>query len=416
MDATIITIGDEILIGQIVDTNSAFIAKELNDIGVRVKEIYSISDDSTHIINTLDDVVRLNSIVLVTGGLGPTSDDITKKVLTDYTGARRMVVNTEQLDVINGIMSKRRIPMNALNQAQAEVPNTCEVLLNKLGTAPGMWFEHKGAVLVALPGVPFEMQALMREEVLPKLQQRFPLRPVHHRTLMTFGLPESMLAERIAPWEKALPSYFKLAYLPNPLTGVKLRLSVYEVPPNNVEEEIDRQVQRLHTVLGDVLYGEEPDTPAQVVGRLLLEKGATLAVAESCTGGKIASLITSVPGSSAYFKGAIVAYDNAVKTGLLGVSEEILKTHGAVSLPVVEQMAVGVRQALQTDYAIATSGIAGPGGGTPEKPVGTVCFAVASPKGVHTEQLSFAADRIRNMERASANAVNLLRLSLLKNN
>jgi nicotinamide-nucleotide amidase len=306
------------------------------------------------------------------------------------------------------------MPMSALNRAQAEVPDTCEALLNRLGTAPGLWFDYNGAVLVALPGVPFEMQALMQEAVLPKLQQRFQLHPIYHRTLMTFGLPESMLAECIAPWEKALPPYLKLAYLPNPLTGVKLRLSAYDAPHENVADECERQVRRLRHVIGDVLYGEEPDTLEQVVGRLLLEEGATVAVAESCTGGAIASLITSVPGSSAYFKGAVVAYDNAVKTGLLGVTEEMLQAHGAVSLPVVEQMAVGVRQALKADYAIATSGIAGPGGGTPEKPVGTVCFAVASPMGVHAERLSFAADRARNIARASANALNLLRISLLK--
>ena len=306
------------------------------------------------------------------------------------------------------------MPLGTLNRAQADVPDTCEALLNRLGTAPGMWFEHNGAVLVSLPGVPFEMQAIMREEVLPRLKQRFRLQPIYHRTLMTFGLPESMLAECIAPWEKALPLYFKLAYLPNPLTGVKLRLSVYDAPQEHVAKEVDRQVWRLRQIIGDALYGEEPDTLEQVAGRLLLERGATLAVAESCTGGAIASLITSVPDSSAYFKGAVVAYDNAVKTGLLGVPAEMLQEHGAVSLPVVEQMALGVRQALNADYAIATSGVAGPGGGTPDKPVGTVCFAVASPTSVHVERLSFAADRARNIARASANALNMLRIILLK--
>ncbi|MDR3183982.1 MAG: competence/damage-inducible protein A [Prevotellaceae bacterium] len=416
MDATIITIGDEILIGQITDTNSAFIAKTLNNIGVRIKEIRSISDNKNRIINTLNDVLKPGGLVLMTGGLGPTSDDITKKVLAEYTGAQRMVLHEEQLTVIEYIALKRKIPMSALNRAQAEVPDTCEVLLNCLGTAPGMWFAHNGAVLVSLPGVPFEMQALMQEKVMPGLQQRFQLRPIYHRTLMTFGLPESMLAECIAPWENALPPYLKLAYLPNPLTGVKLRLSAYDTTQGNVAEEVERQVWRLRQVIGDALYGEESDTLEQVVGRLLLEKGATVAVAESCTGGAIASLITSVPGSSAYFKGAVVAYDNAVKTGLLGVADNTLQTHGAVSLPVVEQMAVGVRRALNADYAIATSGIAGPGGGTPEKPVGTVCFAVASPSGVHAERLSFAADRARNIARASANALNLLRMNMLKNN
>jgi nicotinamide-nucleotide amidase len=413
MDTSIITIGDEILIGQIVDTNSAYIAKQLNNIGIYVKEMLSISDDKEAIINALNNTARQGRIVIITGGLGPTNDDITKKVLAEYTHAQRMVTHEAQLAVIKTITTNRKISMNALNRKQAEVPDTCEVIVNRIGTAPGMWFEYGGAILVSLPGVPFEMQALM-DDVLLKLQQCVKLSAIFHRTLATYGLPESILAERIAPWEKALPPHIKLAYLPNPSTGVKLRLSVYDVQSDAVAAECEVQIARLRALLGDIIYGEEPDTLEQTVGKLLCEKGATVAVAESCTGGKIASLLTSVAGCSAYFKGAVVAYDNAVKTSALGVRLDTLQTYGAVSLQVVEQMATGVKQALHTDYAVATSGIAGPDGGTSEKPVGTVCIAIASPAGVTSEQLYFSTDRQRNIERASASALNMLRLILLK--
>ena len=411
MDSVIITIGDEILIGQIVDTNSAYIAEQLNRLGVRVQEILSISDDKTHIINTLNNVVKEGRVVVITGGLGPTNDDITKKVLGEYTGATAMITNEEQLAAIIEMASSRKM-MNELNRRQADVPNTCEVLVNHKGTAPGMWFDYKGAVLISLPGVPFEMQHLM-EEVVLKLQQRLNLTPIYHRSLMTFGYPEAMLAEKLAPWENALPSYIKLAYLPNPITGVKLRLSVYnEQNSSLVLQEVERQITALKQLLGNAIYGEEPDTLETVAGRLLQERGATLATAESCTGGKIASLITAVPGSSNYFKGGIIAYDNNVKVNVLGVSTETLSLNGAVSREVVQQMAEGARRLMQTDYAVATSGIAGPGGGTPEKPIGTVWIAVAGPTATTTKLLHTIGDRRRIIERSAANALNLLRLVL----
>jgi len=339
MDAIIITIGDEILIGQVVDSNSTYIADQLNRLGIRVHEILSISDDKNHIISTLNKIVKEGRVVVMTGGLGPTNDDITKKVLSEYTGATKMITNEEQLALITETMVLRKMDMNNLNRLQADVPETCEVLLNRRGTAPGMWFDYKGAVLISLPGVPFEMQHLM-EQVVRKLQERFDLMPIYHRSLMTFGYPESNLAEKLAPWEKNIPSYIKLAYLPHPVTGVKLRLSVYEkglsIP---VQQEVEHQVTALKLLLNSAIYGEEPDTLELVAGRLLQAKGLTLATAESCTGGKIASLITSVPGSSAYFKGGIIAYDNIVKTNVLGVSTEILTLNGAVSREVVQQMA-----------------------------------------------------------------------------
>ncbi|MDR0294889.1 MAG: CinA family nicotinamide mononucleotide deamidase-related protein, partial [Prevotellaceae bacterium] len=363
MDAVVITIGDEILIGQITDTNSSYIAKQLNSLGIRVLEILSISDDKNHIINTLNKVVKEDRLVVITGGLGPTNDDITKKVLSEYTGATKMITNEEQLALITETMVLRKMDMNNLNRLQADVPETCKVLLNRKGTAPGMWFDYKGAVLVSLPGVPFEMHHLM-EQVVHKLKECFDLQPIYHRSLMTFGYPESNLAEKLAPWEIGLPLHIKLAYLPHPVTGVKLRLSVFDRQlSTNVEQEVEHQINVLKRLLGSAIYGEDPDTIELVAGRLLQAKGATLATAESCTGGKIASLITSVPGSSAYFKGGIIAYDNSIKVNVLGVSPETLALNGAVSRKVVQQMAEGIRQVMQTDYAVATSGVAGPEGG-----------------------------------------------------
>ncbi len=417
LSASIITIGDEILIGQIVDTNSAYISKVLNNLGIRVEEMLSISDDKDHIINTLNRVTKPGRVVVVTGGLGPTNDDITKKVLGAFTGARSWVTNEAQLNIIKGITARRNMAMGTLNRAQADVPDTCEVLVNQKGTAPGMWFDYRDCILISLPGVPFEMQYLM-EQVSQKLQQRFRLTPIYHRSLMTFGLPESTLAEMIADWEQALPSYMKLAYLPNPVTGVKLRLSIYdyliENDKNNspLASAVDEQITKLRAIIGSALYGEEPDTLHSVAGRLLLKKGATVGTAESCTGGKIASLITSCAGSSAYFKGSIVAYDNSLKTAILGVPTETITSNGAVSRQVVEAMAEGARRVLQTDYAVATSGIAGPGGGTPDKPVGTVWMATAGPEGVYSELLSTTGDRERIIERSAANALNMLRLQL----
>jgi nicotinamide-nucleotide amidase len=300
--------------------------------------------------------------------------------------------------------------MNEQNRNQALIPDTCEVILNLLGTAPGMWFNYGSVIIVSLPGVPFEMRALM-DGVVQKLQETCTLLPIFHRTITTFGLPESVLAERIAEWENALPSHIKLAYLPNPLTGVRLRLSVYQPKPAT-ETEVAQAVDKLRAIIGNAIYGEGGDTLEIVVGRLLRERGATVATAESCTGGKIASLLTSVAGSSVYFKGGVVAYDNLVKINVLGVSTETIAAHGAVSRPVAEQMAEGVRRILQTDYAVATSGIAGPGGGTPQKPVGTVCIAVATPQGVFSELLHFTNDRQRNIERSAATALNMLRLNI----
>ncbi|MDR2802585.1 MAG: CinA family nicotinamide mononucleotide deamidase-related protein [Prevotellaceae bacterium] len=410
MTAEIITIGDEILIGQIVDTNSAYIAGQLNSIGVRVERMSSVGDGRSAIRTALQQGVAHAGVLIVTGGLGPTNDDITKHVLAEFTGATGWTVHEPSLEIIRQIVTARGLPMNEQNRSQALLPDTCEAILNRLGTAPGMWFNYQGKIIIALPGVPFEMQALM-DAAVQKLQTAFSLPPVFHRTITTYGLPESVLAERIAAWEQALPPHIKLAYLPNPLTGVRLRLSVYE-PAAGTAAEVAKAVEALRALLGNAIYGEGTDTLETVVGRLLLERRATVATAESCTGGKIASLLTSVAGSSAYFKGSVVAYDNAVKIHVLGVPAAAIEQYGAVSVQVAEQMAEGARRLLHADYAIATSGIAGPGGGTPEKPVGTVCIAVATPQGTHSEQRQFTNDRLRNIERFSAAALNLLRLEI----
>lgn len=411
--ASIITVGDEILIGQIVDSNATYIAGQLNAIGIRVVEMRSVGDDRQAIIGALDEAARRAKIIVVTGGLGPTSDDLTKEALADYTHAGGWHIDEPSLAIIRDITAQRGLPMNEQNRNQALVPDHCQTLLNRTGTAPGLWFDSQERIIIALPGVPFEMEALM-EEVVRRLQTSFRLPPVLHRTVTTFGMPESVLAAKLADWERTLPPSIRLAYLPNPLTGVRLRLSVYR-PDKVAEALVAEAIAGLRAILGTVIYGEGDDTPAVAVGRLLRERNATVAVAESCTGGRIASLLTSVAGSSAYFKGGVVAYDNAVKTDVLQVSADDLLAYGAVSLPVAEQMAEGVRSLLNADYAVATSGVAGPGGGSEQKPVGTVCIAVATPQGATAQRRQFTGDRARTIDRSSATALNMLRLALTGN-
>ncbi|MDR1681704.1 MAG: CinA family nicotinamide mononucleotide deamidase-related protein [Prevotellaceae bacterium] len=409
MNASIITVGDEILIGQIVDSNSAYIAGQLNAAGIRVVAMHSVGDERRAITEALEQAVAGAGVVILTGGLGPTNDDITKNVLAEFTHATGWRTDAPSLEIIQQITAQRGLPMNRQNREQALVPDNCETLLNRIGTAPGLWFEYQGRIIIALPGVPFEMQALMGE-VVRKLQASLRLPPVLHRTVATYGMPESVLAAHIAEWERALPPCIRLAYLPGPLTGVRLRLSVY-APDATSERLVAKAVEGLQALLAEVIYGAGDDTLVSVVGRLLRQRRATVAVAESCTGGKIASLLTSEAGSSAYFKGGIVAYDNAVKTGVLQVRASDILEHGAVSEPVVEQMAEGVRRLMEADYAIATSGIAGPGGGTAQKPVGTVWIAIATPQGVTSRRWQFTNDRLRNIDRAAATALNMLRLA-----
>jgi len=410
MQAAVITIGDEILIGQIVDTNSASISKHLNAAGIVVHEKISIGDDRAQIVDTLERALACNQVVIITGGLGPTKDDITKKTLAEMFHSE-MRFDERVAAHVKRMLENRGISFNELNRGQAQVPACCTVLFNAHGTAPGMWFEREGKVVVSLPGVPYEMEHLMQDEVMPRLKAHFSLRSIVHRTLITSGLAESMLAERIAPWEEALPPYLKLAYLPNP-GAVRLRLSAYEVEGESVAREIERRFEELKRLIPDYVVGYETATVQELVHRRLIEKGATLAVAESCTGGSIASRFTALPGASAYFRCGVVAYANEIKSAVLGVSAADLERCGAVSEPVARQMAEGVRRLAGSDYAVATTGIAGPAGGSAEKPVGTVWIALATPAGTTAVCRQCGTDRGQIIDRASSFAVALLRDAL----
>jgi nicotinamide-nucleotide amidase len=406
--AEIITIGDEILIGQIVDTNSAWIAGELNRIGVRIIKIISISDNAEAIRTTLTEAEKNTDIIFITGGLGPTNDDITKKVLADYFGSNRMVLHEPSLKFIETRLAKKGIAMNELNKQQAEVPDCCTVIPNHHGTAPGMWFEKNKTIFISMPGVPSEMMKMM-PDVLTLLKKKIALSEIFHKTLMTYGISESELAKKIEKWENALPKETTLAYLPNIETGVKLRLSSYDLNGKTIVKE---QFEKLIAILGKYFYGYEPDSLESVAGKLLLKKGATAATAESCTGGRIAHRITSIPGSSMYFKGGIVAYSNEVKVNVLGVDPVVIEKFGAVSSEVAMQMADGVRRVLNVDYAVSTTGIAGPTGGTINKPVGLCWFGIATPDKTETFSVNFTNDRCGNIAAAASVALNELRLKL----
>ena len=407
MNATIITIGDEILIGQIVDTNSVSIARQLNEAGIVVHEKCSIGDDADEIVRTLRRAMTVSQVVVLTGGLGPTKDDITKKTLASLFGGG-MRFDEAVAAHVERMLTARGIDYNALNRSQAEVPVCCTVLFNRHGTAPGMWFEEAGCVVVSLPGVPFEMEHLMREEVMPLLKAHFALRQIVHRTLITSGLAESVLAKRIEAWEEALPPYLKLAYLPS-AGVVRLRLSAYEVDGERIGREIEERFAELQRLIPAYVVGFETATVEEQVHRMLTERGETLAVAESCTGGRIASKFTAMAGASAYFRAGIVSYANEAKTALLGVDADLIRRCGAVSEEVARAMAEGARRAAGADYALSTTGIAGPAGGTEEKPVGTVWMALATPERTLAVRQACGTDRGQVIDRASAFAIRLLR-------
>ena len=416
--ASICTIGDEILIGQITDTNSAHISRALNSLGIRVTRMLSIGDEHDSIIEGLEGELRRNNIVVVTGGLGPTKDDITKASLAELSGATGYMTDNAQLEIVHRILSSRGLDVLDINLAQASVPNTCEVITNKLGTAPVMVFRfpterfgHK-ATLYALPGVPFEALGALGD-VLADIKTNYSLSDIYHKTIMTFGIAESALSKLIEPWEDSLPEDMHLAYLPNALTGVRLRLSIYGGARQEEEARIEAELARLKPFLGDYIYSEQDDTLQECIGRLLTANGKTVSAAESCTGGSIAALFTSVPGSSEYFLGSVTSYANSVKTGILGVPSEIIEKHGAVSSECVAAMAEGVRRITGSDFSVATSGIAGPGGGSEDKPVGTVWIGVSSTRGTDTYKMVFKGDRKRNIERFAANALNLLRITVV---
>ena len=416
--ASICTIGDEILIGQIIDTNSSHISQTLNSSGIRVTRMLSIGDDHDTIVSALENELKMNDIVIVTGGLGPTKDDITKDALAHLSGTQTYKTDERQLKIVHDILSARGLDILDINLAQASVPDTCEVIPNRLGTAPVMVFRFSEkrfghqAVLYSLPGVPFEALGVL-PDIMSDIRSHFPVSDIYHRTVMTYGIPESALAKLIEEWEDNLPADMHLAYLPNQLTGVRLRLSIYGGDREEEEARINEQIELLRPILGDSMYSDHEDTLEAAIGRLLHENGKTLSVAESCTGGNISALMTSVPGSSEYYLGSVTSYANSVKTQALGGPDEIISAHGAVSSECVAAMAEGVRRLTGSDYSVATSGIAGPGGGSEQKPVGLVWIAVCSEKGTETYSLRFRHDRKRNIERFTASALNLLRLKVV---
>ena len=406
MKATIITIGDEILIGQILDTNSRYISRALNNHGIVVAERTSIGDNRQQIIDTLDRALSQSEVVIITGGLGPTKDDITKHTLCDYFGSTLRYDKIEA-EHIRTMLERRNIAFNELNRSQAMVPECCTVLHNAHGTAPGMWFEREGRVVVSLPGVPFEMQHLIDNEVTPRLCKRFELREIVHRTMITFGIAESILAEKIASWEDALPDHIHLAYLPAP-NVVRLRLSAYEVEGKEVSREIDMLFDKLRTIIPDNIAGFEDASVEELVHNILINRGQTLAVAESCTGGTIASKFTVQAGASAYFLCGVVSYSNESKCNVLGVPMSDIEQHGAVSEEVAKAMAQGAKVISGSNFAISTTGIAGPTGGSKEKPVGTVWIGVATPDKCFAVRKDCGTDRSQIISRASAYAIAML--------
>ena len=406
MKSTIVTIGDEILIGQILDTNSRYISQALNRIGVVVAERTSIGDSAEQIVATLDRALAQSDVVIITGGLGPTKDDITKHTLARYFNSE-LIYNEQVGSFVEQLLSRRGIAFTELNRGQAMVPECCTVLHNGHGTAPGMWFERDGKVVISLPGVPFEMRHLIDDSVVPMLQERFELKAIVHRTMITSGIPESLLAERIAQWEDNLPQVLHLAYLPAP-NIVRLRLSAYEVEEQSAKELIDCEFNKLREIIPEAIVGFENATVEELVHRWMIENGKTLSVAESCTGGAIASKFTAMAGASAYFQTGVVSYSNEAKRDILGVDMEDIIRYGAVSETVAIQMAEGAKRAGGSDYAISTTGIAGPAGGSAEKPVGTVWFGVATPKGSFAVMKNCGTDRQQIIDRAVAHAIKLL--------
>ncbi|MEO8405221.1 MAG: CinA family nicotinamide mononucleotide deamidase-related protein [Chitinophagaceae bacterium] len=422
VNASIITIGDELLIGQTIDTNSAFIAQELNKIGVWVRRRVAVGDVYDDIWQALDEERRTSQIIIITGGLGPTADDITKPLLCKYFGGK-MVVNEDVLKHVKylfEVVFRRPPPILDVNLKQAEVPDTATVLHNARGTAPGMWFDVPASddidkrVFISLPGVPHEMKGLIMDEVLPRLQQHFTMPFIFHRTIFTSGIGESMLADFIKDFEKALPPAIKLAYLPG-YGMVKLRLTTSGSNKEKLEKELTGYFDQLKELVKEFMVTDRDDPMEKVIGQVLKSKGKTMATAESCTGGYIAQMITSVAGSSAYYKGSVISYDNAVKEHILGVKKETIKAAGAVSEETVIEMAKGAVKELNVDYALATSGIMGPGGGTEEKPVGMVWVAAANKDRVITKQFNFRFDRERNIRQTAHSALDFLRKFILTN-
>jgi nicotinamide-nucleotide amidase len=414
MKAEIITIGDEILIGQIVDTNSAFIAKELNNIGVSVYQITSVQDDKTHILKAFEAAESNVDIVIITGGLGPTKDDITKKTLAQYF-EDTLVYDKAVLNNIKHLWKHFvKQPLLQVNIDQSLVLSKATALMNKSGSAPGMWIEKNDTIFISLPGVPYEMKGLMNDEVLPKISEKFECPYILHKTLLTYGLGESVIAERIKDWEAALPDSIKLAYLPN-LGRVRLRLSSRGFDKAAVVDGVNVQIETLLPLINDIFVGfEEQSSIEQIIGSQLVKLGKSLAVAESCTGGKIAENITAYDGASAYFKGGIVAYATEIKTGVLKVAPKLISDHSVVSFQVAEAMAQNVKKVFNSDYGIATTGNAGPSKGESDAEIGTVCIAIATPEGVFSQEFNFGKQRLRVVQKAVTMAFTLFQKEIFK--
>jgi nicotinamide-nucleotide amidase len=417
MKIEIINIGDELLIGQVVNTNAAWMGSELNLAGFMVNRFTVIADKTDAILDALEQSRTNSDIVLITGGLGPTKDDITKDALCRFFNVK-LVFNQPAFASIEQFFSQRGIRVTEINHKQAEIPANCKAIPNQNGTAPGMWFETnrketgETVIMISMPGVPFEMKAMMTTHVIPMLRDRFPGQAIVHKTIMTQGIGESFLSDRIEAWEKQLPSHISLAYLPHPGI-VRLRLTGKGESKEKLTQEIEEETEKLLKIIPEYIYGYDNEQLEQTIARLLKERNSTVATAESCTGGYIAHLITSVPGSSAYFKGSVVAYSNEIKEKELNVSARSLATHGAVSEEVVKEMVAGIRQRFGVDYAVATSGVAGPDGGTSEKPVGLIWIAIASPAGIFAGRYQFGDNRERNIQRTAMQALNMLRKAII---
>ena len=406
MNAEIITIGDELLIGQVVDTNAAWIANKLNLLGIDIFKITSISDKKESIFKALEHIDKSTDLVILTGGLGPTNDDITKIALANYFGVQ-LVMNQEVLENIKAFVVKRNADLNERNKQQALVPENCTVIQNAIGTAPGMWFEDKDRVVISMPGVPFEMKEMMNNYILEELKKRHQDYYILHQLILTQGLPESKLAEILEEWEENLPRELSVAYLPSPGI-IKLRITGKGKNRRDIEKMIHNKIGTLEKIIPEYICGYDDDKLEESLGKLLKEKNTTISVAESCTGGNIGQLITSIPGCSEYFKGGVIAYSNEIKEKILNVNKRDIEIYGAVSKQVVEDMAQNILKLFNTDFSIATSGIAGPAGGTKEKPVGTTWIAVADKNTVISQKFVFGDQRDRNIQRASLTAINML--------
>ena len=411
MTTEIISIGDELLIGQVVNTNASWMAVQLNLAGFSIHQITAISDKSEHIFSALKEAESHADIILITGGLGPTKDDITKQALSNYFNSR-LRFNEQVYDNIQKLFGKRGFTISKLNRNQAEIPENCIPIKNSNGTAPGMWFEKDGKIYVSMPGVPFEMKAMVTNYVIPELLRRFNPGFIIHKTVLTQGIPESVLAEKIETWEDSLPAHIKLAYLPQPGL-VRLRLSGKGENKEALENQLAAEIEKLTTFIPGSIYGYDDEELHEVIGQLLRNKGMTIATAESCTGGYIAHLITLIPGSSDYFKGSVVAYANEIKESALGVSHQTLIDFGAVSEQVAIEMAEGVKTKFKTDYSIATTGIAGPTGGTAEKPVGTTWIAISTPQKTIARMYLMGEHRERNINKTALTAFNMLRNEII---